>query len=237
MLLSSLGLGLHQPQLFRSKRPVDRALGFCHSLGFDGSSAPYGNACVERDRPFPHVPPDALDDRIFDAAIFHVVKNRSGVFASGMGILPRSSSCRQPLNECRQKLPLCIPARSAGLCARTACDASSPWRRLAMRRTLRGLMSAPTGPFSEYVPEAAGIKRLPAYTCQPSGFTFRVGRYLDSHDPKITHPARQRRGGAGAIDGQFFGALQPAASASSTEQNHRLPESILIFAYQRSPGR
>src|SRR5258707_12365484 len=78
MLLSSPGLGLPQPPLFRSKRPVDRALGFCPSLGFDGSSAPYGNACVERDRPFPHVPPDALDARILDASIFHVFKNRAG---------------------------------------------------------------------------------------------------------------------------------------------------------------
>jgi hypothetical protein len=66
MLLSSLGLGLHKPQLFRSKRPVDRALGFCQSLGFDGSSAPYGNACVERDRPFPHVPSNALNDAILN---------------------------------------------------------------------------------------------------------------------------------------------------------------------------
>ena len=32
-----------------------------------------------------------------------------------------------------------------------------------MRRTLRGLMSAPTGPFSEYAPQAAWIKGLPAY--------------------------------------------------------------------------
>jgi hypothetical protein len=38
-----------------------------------------------------------------------------------------------------------------------------------MRRTLRGLMAAPTGPFSQYAPTAAGIKRLPAYTLQPSG--------------------------------------------------------------------
>jgi hypothetical protein len=30
-------------------------------------------------------------------------------------------------------------------------------------------MAAPTGPFSEYAPTAAGIKRLPAYTLQPSG--------------------------------------------------------------------
>ena len=103
-----------QAAVFRSKRPVDRALSFCYGLGFDGSSAPYGKACVERDRPFPHVPPDALDDGIFDASIFHVVKNRSGV--------PRSSSCRQPLNECRHELPLCILARSAGLCSRMGWD-------------------------------------------------------------------------------------------------------------------
>jgi hypothetical protein len=32
--------------------------------------------------------------------------------------------------------------------------------------------SAPTGPFSEYAPQAVGIKRLPAYTYQPSGFVF-----------------------------------------------------------------
>ena len=37
--------------------------------------APYGNACVERDRPFPHVPSNALNDAILDAAIFHVVKH------------------------------------------------------------------------------------------------------------------------------------------------------------------
>jgi hypothetical protein len=99
MLLSSLGLRLHKPQLFRSKRPVNRALGFCHSLGFDGSSAPYGNACVERDRPFPHMPSNALNDAILNAAILHVVKNRSGVFASGMSILfrdPTNSSPRVP---------------------------------------------------------------------------------------------------------------------------------------------
>jgi hypothetical protein len=35
---------------------------------------------------------------------------------------------------------------------------------------------------------------------------------------------------------QFLGARQPAASASATVQNHRLPESILILPYQRSPG-
>src|SRR6266436_3435942 len=96
---SPLGLWRHNPQLFRSKRPVDRALGFCYGLGFDGSSAPYGNACVERDRPFPHMPSNALNDAILNAAILHVVKNRSVVFASGMSILfrdPTNSSPRVP---------------------------------------------------------------------------------------------------------------------------------------------
>jgi hypothetical protein len=41
-------------------------------------------------------------------------------------IPPRSSPCQHSLIECRQKLPLCILARSAGLCARMGCDASSP---------------------------------------------------------------------------------------------------------------
>src|SRR5258706_9605607 len=118
MLLSSLGLRLHKPRLFRSKRPVDRALGSCHSLGFDGSSAPYGNARVERDRPFPHVPSNALYDAIFDAAIFHVVKNRSGVFCirdehpPAIFILPAAVKRMPPKTS-----SLCILARSAGLCA------------------------------------------------------------------------------------------------------------------------
>src|SRR6266404_7493675 len=102
MLLSSLGLRLHKPRLFRSKRPVNRALGFCHSLGFGGSSAPYGNACVERDRPFPHVPSNALNDAILDASIFHVVKNRSGAV-----LIPR--------RECQKKRP-----QRGGRCAEAA---------------------------------------------------------------------------------------------------------------------
>ncbi len=46
------------------------------SIGLRRSSAPYGNACVERDRPFPHMPSNALNDAILNAAILHVVKNR-----------------------------------------------------------------------------------------------------------------------------------------------------------------
>ena len=116
--LSLLGLGRDDPQFFLCQRPVNRALGFRHSLGFAGSSAPYGNACVERDRPFPHVPSNALNDAILNAAMLHVVKNRS------------------------------------------------PQRRLAMRRTLCGLVSALTGPFSVYAPQA-GRDQETSRTCQP----------------------------------------------------------------------
>ncbi len=173
MLLSSLGLRRHKPRLFRSKRPVNRALGFCHSLGFDGSSAPYGNACVERDRPFPHVPSNALNDAILDAAIFHVVKNRSGVFASGMSILPRSSSKRMPPKTSS------MYSISRALCS----DGMRCIKPLASSRnetnSLRVNVGA-TGPFSEYAPQVAGIKRLPAYTCQLSGFGFCGGWCLGS---------------------------------------------------------
>jgi hypothetical protein len=72
----------HKPQFFDSQRPVNRALGFCHGLGFNRSLAPCGNACVERDRPFPDLPPDTLEDRMFDAAIFHLGKDRNAVFGS-----------------------------------------------------------------------------------------------------------------------------------------------------------
>jgi hypothetical protein len=73
--LSIVVSGWRESQFFRRQRPVNRPLGFCHGLGFGGSSPPYGNACVERDRPFPHVPSNALNDAILDAAIFHVVKH------------------------------------------------------------------------------------------------------------------------------------------------------------------
>jgi hypothetical protein len=116
------------PQFFLCQRPVNRALGFCHSLGFAGSSAPYGNACVERDRPFPHVPSNALNDAILNAAMLHVVKNRS------------------------------------------------PQRRLAMRRTLCGLVSAPTGPFSVYAPQAGRDQETSRIHLPASGFVFRGGR-------------------------------------------------------------
>jgi hypothetical protein len=79
-----IALGADQFQLFRRPRPVDSSLGFCHGLGFGGSSAPYGNACIERDRPFPHVPSNALNDAILNAAILHVADGAIlGICASG----------------------------------------------------------------------------------------------------------------------------------------------------------
>ena len=58
-----------------------------------------------------------------------------------------------------------------------------------MRRTLRGLMSAPTWSFWEYAPQAPGIKRHPSYTCQPSGFVFCTGRCRTAFGAK-THQRR-----------------------------------------------
>jgi hypothetical protein len=126
--LSLLGLRWDDPQFFLCRHPINRALGFGHSLGLAGSSAPYGNACVERDRPFPHVPSNALNDAILNAAMLHVVKNRS------------------------------------------------PQRRLAMRRTLCGLVSAPTRPFSVYAPQAGRDQETSRIHLPASGFVFRGGR-------------------------------------------------------------
>ncbi len=58
---------------------------------------------------------------------------------------------------------------------------------------------------------------------------------LSPNSKTRTDDAAARR--RGAIGRQFFGGLQPAASASVVEQNQRFPESIFIFPYQRSPGR
>jgi hypothetical protein len=79
----------HKPQFFDSQRPVNRALGFCHGLGFNRSLAPCGNACVERDRP----------DRIFDAAIFHLGKDRNAVFGSQFATGYANSSAPACVND------------------------------------------------------------------------------------------------------------------------------------------
>jgi hypothetical protein len=60
-----------KPQFFRSQRPVNSALGVRYSLSLRRCSATFRMVRVERDRPFPDMPPDALNDRIFDAAMFH----------------------------------------------------------------------------------------------------------------------------------------------------------------------
>jgi hypothetical protein len=63
-------LTANEPQLFRSQRPVDRALGFCYGLGFGRTLASEVDR-FERNRPFPELPPDTLNDRIFDISISH----------------------------------------------------------------------------------------------------------------------------------------------------------------------
>jgi hypothetical protein len=104
--LSIVVSGWRESQFFRRQRPVNRPLGFCHGLGFGGSSPPYGNACVERDRPFPHVPSNALNDAIRDAAIFHALNTRSicAPFAFGLGAgRPKSGPFRATI--CARNLP------------------------------------------------------------------------------------------------------------------------------------
>src|SRR5258708_39783189 len=84
-----------------------------------------------------------------------------------------------------------------------------------MRRTLRGSMSAPTGPFSEYAPTVATIKPgfaeppgdskanalqhlIPA-ACQPrSGFVFRWP--LSDILPAPRHASRRRSPGGGGAE-------------------------------------
>src|SRR5258706_3171224 len=119
------------------------------------------------------VPSKALNDAILDASIFHVVKNRSGVFASGMSILPRSSSKRMPPKTSS------MYSISRALCS----DGMRCIKPLSSSRndtnSLR-VNGGATGQFSEYAPQVAGIKRLPAYTCQLSGFGFCGGWCLGS---------------------------------------------------------
>jgi len=113
--------GRDESQLFRCKRPINRALGFCHGLRFNRSLAPCGNVCVERDRPFPHLPSDTLNDRIFDAAIFHVVKNRNAVFGSQLATgyanlsAPASVNVKYAPDGCMVSQPCATAALTASL--------------------------------------------------------------------------------------------------------------------------
>jgi hypothetical protein len=71
---SALGVWRNELQLSGCKRAVDRALGFRHGFRFDRRLACRGSAGLERNRPFPELPPQTLNDRIFDASIFHAVR-------------------------------------------------------------------------------------------------------------------------------------------------------------------
>jgi len=61
-----------QPQLLSRKSPVDGTLGSRYRLRLGHCLASHAGAPVEADRPFPYVPPDALNDRVFDVSMFHV---------------------------------------------------------------------------------------------------------------------------------------------------------------------
>jgi hypothetical protein len=52
-------------------RPINRALGFGRGLKFSGSLAHYQMVRIEQERPFPQVPPDALNYAEFYFSIFH----------------------------------------------------------------------------------------------------------------------------------------------------------------------
>jgi hypothetical protein len=81
--------GRDESQLFRCKRPINRAFGFCHGLRFNRGLAPYGCACVERDRPFPHLPPDALNQ----SELYITISHRSPRFlCSESGFALRSAA-------------------------------------------------------------------------------------------------------------------------------------------------
>jgi hypothetical protein len=53
---------------FRSNRPVNRALGVCHGLRSGRSLAPHYHIRYGYG-PFPHLPLNALNDRIFDVSV------------------------------------------------------------------------------------------------------------------------------------------------------------------------
>src|SRR6267142_7126335 len=64
---------------FRSKRPINGALCFRYCLGLRRGSASFRMVRVERDRPFPDMPPGTLNDAVLDSAIFHADLRTCGV--------------------------------------------------------------------------------------------------------------------------------------------------------------
>jgi hypothetical protein len=125
--------------------------------------------------------------------------------------LPQSSFCQRSLVEGRPKLPLCIVARSVGLCDRVACGASNLWRRLATRRTLRGLMVAQTNPApsSEYAP--AGRAGSTQFRCHNQTNQLPV-----EHRP-LTRPGRHLRNPPAEARDSFF------ARSAVRQPSGRLP--------------
>jgi hypothetical protein len=62
--------GRDDPRLLRCERPVNRALGSGHRLGFDGRLAREHHS-GNRSGPFPETALDTLNNGIFDVPIFH----------------------------------------------------------------------------------------------------------------------------------------------------------------------
>jgi hypothetical protein len=63
---------IDEPQLLSRKSPVDGTLGSRYRRRLGRCLASHAEA-READRPFPYVPPDALNDRVFDVSMFHVI--------------------------------------------------------------------------------------------------------------------------------------------------------------------
>jgi hypothetical protein len=80
-----------------------------------------------------------------------------------------------------------------------------------MRRTLRGLMAAPKGPFSEYAPTAAGIKSSGELSVsRPFFYAFAVSAPATSQNGGKFSVARKARIPLGAASGPRFQRKTPA---------------------------
>jgi hypothetical protein len=64
-------LGRDKAHLFKGEGSVNCLLSRDHRRLFAMRLASHDCAADERG-PFPHVPPDAFDDRVFDTSIFHI---------------------------------------------------------------------------------------------------------------------------------------------------------------------
>jgi hypothetical protein len=93
----------NRPGLFRSKRPINGALCFLYCLGLRRGSACFRMVRVERDRPFPDMPPGTLNDAVLDFAIFHADLRTCGVARLSRVSIPsgiarsRKGRCYSPM--------------------------------------------------------------------------------------------------------------------------------------------